>query len=129
MSDIRPSPGDVLSQIKQDNLHAAALAARAAPELVEQLAIDAVTTDDPDLRRKVLETLHKVGWSAEPKAAQTSFQIANFSIVLDDSAVQVKPTFAPQADVIEMVPPPVRTVPAPLAMPDEEYSLLGAADD
>jgi hypothetical protein len=124
---------ETLAQIKQDNLHSAALAAKASPELIEQLAIDAMTTTDADLRRKILETLHKVGWSAEPKAVATPYQVANFQIVLDGSVMQTRP----QLPTVEEVPPPPLPAPEPVQSPaykfavldDEEYSLLDAVDD
>lgn len=83
---------DALERIKSHNLQNAEVAAAVTPMLAAQLAEDAMTTDDPELRRKIYDTLSKAGQSVEPKAAPTA-QLPQlfFNIVLDPNVPQVPP--------------------------------------
>lgn len=114
-----------LAQIKQYNLETAELAAAGKRELVVQLLEDAVTTVDPDLRRKIYETLGKDAISQEPKQQQVLVAPLNFQIVLDDTP-QVAPPRRAKA-IARNVEDAVLVLPQ-LDDPDDSVSLADYVD-
>lgn len=103
------APKDALAQLKDQNTRSALLAAGGLYPLVEQLLIDGVETDDPDLRRKIAETVHKMALSMEPKQQSVVYAPLSFSIVTSDDIPQVappnrRPKPIPVQDVEDAVP-------------------------
>jgi hypothetical protein len=129
MSTELTTPAQQLPKIREYNVGAALLAAQSKYALVEQLAIDAMSTADIDLRRKIVETLDKISVGQEPKQAQQVFMPVSFSIVLDDNVPQVAPprrARAVLADVEDAVEVP--TLGRPVAQDDAFSGLFADVD-
>ncbi len=86
------SDATALGRIRAYNLETAELAAAGKRELLAQLLVDAATTVDPDLRRKIYETVGKEAVSQDPKTPLQISAPLNFSIVLDADVQQVAPS-------------------------------------
>lgn len=82
---------ELQTKLRAANDQAAEAAAEAVVPVLLKVAHDAMTTEDPDVRRKALETLHRVALSREPKAPTDAPIAVNFQIVLDGTP-QVAPT-------------------------------------
>lgn len=132
---------EITARIKEGNFQTAALSAAGLPLIVERLMVDAQVTDDPDLRRKLAETLHKMAISQEPKAQVNVYAPLNFQIVLDDAIAQVPPPkrakqLAMEVEDVEPLPPApsdaqILTLPIVLDEPeafDPPYDMTTLAD-
>lgn len=98
---------DAADRIHNLNLRAAEVAAEVTPDLVLRLAEDAVLTEDPELRRKLTDTIHKIAGSTAPKQALPTSNLPplNFQIVLDSTPQVPPPNKRPRAlEMVEEVP-------------------------
>jgi hypothetical protein len=108
MSD-KTEQASSLSLVKDGNILSAKLASAANPILIERLAVMAQMSDDPEVVRRAVETLHKVSTTFEEKKATVVFTPAQFAIVLDDNIPQLAPPKRETLIVDEVVdiPPPL----------------------
>ena len=90
MLDMSAHDSSALARIKLANIQVAELTAEARLQIAVQMVEDALTTDDPELRRKIYDTLGKDSYAQEPKTPQVIVAPLNFQIVLDDTP-QVAP--------------------------------------
>ena len=122
-----------LARIREYNLQTAELAAAGKRELLVQLLVDGAATKDPDLRRKIFETVGKESVSQDPKQPISISAPLSFQIILDDTP-QVAPPRRARAivhqeveDAVELpvpqlvgTPHPVESLAAALAMAQDE---------
>lgn len=117
-----------LARIKLANIQVAELTAEARLQIAVQMVEDALTTDDPDLRRKIYDTLGKDSYAQEPKTPQVIVAPLNFQIVLDDTPQVAPPRRAkaiPRPDVEDAV---LVQLPTPAANEDDGVSLSDYVD-
>lgn len=122
---------DLIAQARANNAIAAFQAAEAVLALVPEVLHDALSSEDPDVRRKALVELRMIAQTAEPKQAQITLAPMNFTLVLDDDIQQEPPPKRTRTlEMVEEVPvlvgppaPPPEAVLAPLD------SLLFANDE
>ena len=84
------SDSAALGRIREYNLQTAELAAAGKRELLVQLLIDAASTEEPELRRKIFDTVGKESVSQDPKQPISISAPLSFQIILDDTP-QVAP--------------------------------------
>ena len=137
MSDTSTSQ---LSDIKEANLLAAKLASAGGPIVVERLLVMAQTTDDPEVVRRIAETLLKFASQFTEKKDNTVYQpaVVTFDFGSGGATVEFKPAppieFVEEATepLVELPPPdePTAELPVPEdAMEDLERALMQMEDD
>lgn len=127
MPDMAEETKADLERIRTANLATALYAAEAVKVGLPVMYEAAFASGDPDQMRKAVELMHKIGMSMEPKQAQSTFQVANFQIVLDPNARQERPTRP--VELVEEVPPPLPKAEALPAPEDDEVLAASGAEE
>lgn len=124
-----------MAEIKDLNLASAKLAAAAKYALIERLAMEGQVAEDPDVLRKIVDTLDKVSVGQEPKQQVQVWAPLQFSIVLDPNAAQEAPArrMVLVDEVVDVEPQeepgePMPATPPELPAPDEPPAPLSLDD-
>lgn len=115
MSDTGP---EKLADIKEANLLAAKLASAGGPIVVERLLVMAQTSDDPEVVRRIAETLLKFASQFTEKKDNTVYQpaIVTFDFGSGGATIEFKPSDVPTPAPLEFVEELTCT-----AAPDPEF--------
>lgn len=126
---------DLIARARENNALLADLAAAGAIPIAERLVEVAMTTEDYELARKILDTLIRKAEQAEPKQAQLTLAPMNFTLVLDDNVPQEAPpkrnrTLALVEEVVpDPIEPPALPEPVPVPVSAPPIDLLKVLDE